>query len=112
MKVSRKRQLCEELAKTIGFASLDDTKTVVGKDGLAKGLPFTKEVFAEILAHFKSLLGKKLRQRGVESPRDVIRVLRSMVRDKEIRQGVSLSRRNVRRGGKQVSLYSYQLLSH
>jgi hypothetical protein len=106
----QKRQLANSFARSIGFRSLKDTKTVIRKSNLYSGLAFLKKFRSSFIKLFRGRLKKRLQQQLHVN--DVIKIFRSVIRDPAICSAVHSTKINVKNPftGVRTSGYEYRLL--
>ena len=110
--LNKKVHLEDQLTKVLGFTGLDDRKNIIDRNNLKKAIPLTRSMIADILKEFTrdEIRSKKLRQGKISSPLDCIKLLRSILRSKDISMGVSTIKTGKRINGKPTSVYKYKLL--
>ena len=109
---STKVELANSLANAVGFNGLKDRESVIDAKNLKQAMPYTKKMVQEIVQIFNKQLirSKKLRSGIIDSPFDCIKLLRCILRDREISMGVFTRKQGKRVQGKMASVYTYQLL--
>ena len=109
---NKKRHLAEQLTRIIGFQGLNDRKNIVDRNNLRNAIPLTRSIIADILKEFTrdEIRSRKLRKGKIESPLDCIKLLRTILRSRDISMGVSTIKTRKQINGKPTSVYKYKLL--
>lgn len=96
-------------AKTIGFKSLSDSKTIIFKHHLLLGIGFLRQNRETIINLFKGHCRAQLeREIRVNT---VIKIFRTMLRDQAVNRAVQTKKINVKAGdGSSTSGYCYRIL--
>jgi hypothetical protein len=109
---SRKMEVANRFAKTLGFTEGLCDKREIGKDELIDALASARALHPEIVELFKSCVqGKRLRK-GIFEHSDAIRLLRCILRDPAVNMAVYTRKSNNWVNGKQKTVFRYTLLGN
>ena len=107
---SRKMEVANRFAKTLGFTEGLSDKKEIGKDELIDALASARALHPQIIELFKSCVqGKRLRK-GIYEHSDTIRLLRCILRDPAVNMAVYTRKLNSWANGKQKAVFRYTLL--
>ena len=108
--ISRKLEMANKFARTLGFSGGLSDKNEIGKDELCNALASVRALHPEIVELFKSCVqGKRLRK-GIFEHSDAIRLLRCVLRDPAVNLAVYTRKLNNWVNGKQKAVFRYTLL--
>ena len=105
----KKHAIALEMARSLGFESLDDFNTIVNKDNFEPSLAFLRLNRINIMKVFKE---RRLQNRLKKTLKlkDCIRIFRSICRDTAVRRSVYTKKLNCVINGKKTSKYVYKLM--